>query len=260
MTERVKLKNDIDLTGMQFERLLVLERTDDIIDNNGRHNAAWLCECQCENKTIIPVRHHHLISGNTKSCGCLNSERVIEFNKLTKNKKNTYDLTGEYGVGWTTNTNEEFYFDLEDYDKIKDYCWTTHVIHDNYKALETTNYFSDERIWYRMQWIIMGDKGYDHKNRNPLDNRKDNLRKANNRENAMNHNLRKDNTSGVIGVNWDSRINKWIARICIEKNKRIVVYRGVIFEDAVKARLKAEKHYYGEFAPQQHLYEQYGII
>lgn len=34
-----------------------------------------------------------------------------------------YDLTGEYGIGWTSNTNKEFYFDIEDYDKIKDYCW-----------------------------------------------------------------------------------------------------------------------------------------
>ena len=37
-------------------------------------------------------------------------------------KYNTYDLTGEYGIGYTSK-DEEFYFDLEDYDKIKDYCW-----------------------------------------------------------------------------------------------------------------------------------------
>ena len=38
-------------------------------------------------------------------------------------KYNKYDLLGSFGVGWTTNTNKEFWFDLEDYDKIKDYCW-----------------------------------------------------------------------------------------------------------------------------------------
>lgn len=31
---------------------------------------------------------------------------------------NTYDLSGEYGIGYTTK-GEEFWFDLEDYDKIK---------------------------------------------------------------------------------------------------------------------------------------------
>ena len=36
-------------------------------------------------------------------------------------KYNRYDLSGEYGIGWTTNTNHVFYFDLEDYEKIKDY-------------------------------------------------------------------------------------------------------------------------------------------
>ena len=248
-----------DLTGLQFGRLLVIKRADDIINKDGTHTPAWLCECQCSLKTRKPVRHYGLLSGNTKSCGCLNTERIIDFNKTTKTKHNKYDLSGEYGIGWTTNTNEEFYFDLEDYDKIKDYCWVVHKLQNGYKALETTEYVSDIRNVYRMQWIIMGDKGYDHKNRNPLDNRKENLREVTDRENAINHNLRKDNTSGVTGVNWNSRINKWISRISIENNRRIEVYKGDIFEEAVKARLEAERKYYGEFAPQQHLYKQYNI-
>ena len=39
----------------------------------------------------------------------------------TFKKYNTYDLSGEYGIGYTSK-GEEFYFDLDDYDKIKDYC------------------------------------------------------------------------------------------------------------------------------------------
>ena len=35
---------------------------------------------------------------------------------------NNYDLSGEYGIGYLFN-GEEFYFGLEDYDKIKNYCW-----------------------------------------------------------------------------------------------------------------------------------------
>lgn len=30
-------------------------------------------------------------------------------------------------------------------------------------------------------------------------------------------------------------------------------------EDAIKARLKAEKEYFGAFAPQKHLYNKYNI-
>ena len=47
------------------------------------------------------------------SCGCM----------LHDIKGNKYDLNREYGIGWTSNTNQEFYFDLEDYDKIKNYTW-----------------------------------------------------------------------------------------------------------------------------------------
>ena len=31
------------------------------------------------------------------------------------------------------------------------------------------------------------------------------------------------------------------------------------FDDAVRARLEGEKKYFGEFAPQKHLFAQYGI-
>lgn len=41
--------------------------------------------------------------------------------KLAK-QYNRYDLSGEFGKGWT-NKEEEFWFDLEDFDKIKNYCW-----------------------------------------------------------------------------------------------------------------------------------------
>ena len=257
MTNRVQLKDDVDLTGQQFGRLLVLERSDDIVDSNGKHNAAWLCECQCDSKTIIQVRHHHLINKNTKSCGCLSKEHIIEYNKLNKNKYNTYDLTGDYGIGWTTNTNDEFYFDLEDYDKIKNYCWRTKNGDGNYKRV-VTNINTDKAI--PLHFIITGSKrNVDHENRNTFDNRKSNLREATCQQNSQNRTIQSNNTSGIIGVHWNSKINKWISRISVEKNKRIVVYRGDVFEEAIQCRLKAEKEYYGEFAPQKHLYKQYGI-
>lgn len=35
--------------------------------------------------------------------------------------------------------------------------------------------------------------------------------------------------------------------------------RFVNKEDAIRARLRAERQYFGEFAPQRHLFEEYGI-
>ena len=68
------------------------------------------------NKVI--VNSANLKNGNTKSCGCYNKERMREANK----KYNKYDLSGEYGIGYTFK-NEKFYFDLCDYNLIKEHCW-----------------------------------------------------------------------------------------------------------------------------------------
>ena len=107
-----------DLTGQQFGRLTVIKRVEDKVQENGRRRVQWLCQCNCENQTMIVVRGENLKNGSTKSCGCLAKEVRSKIHK----KYNQYDLSGEYGIGWTSNTNEEFYFDLEDYNKIKNYC------------------------------------------------------------------------------------------------------------------------------------------
>ena len=95
----------IDLTGQKFHRLTVISRA----PNRGRQTM-WFCICDCGNEKTVGASH--LKSGHTKSCGCYNVEKVAERNKNTKKKTNKYYLSGEYGIGWTSNTNKEFYFDL----------------------------------------------------------------------------------------------------------------------------------------------------
>ena len=59
-------------------------------------------------------------------------------------------------------------------------------------------------------------------------------------------------------MRWLERLHKWIADIRIDKKtKHIGVYLNK--EDAIRARLNAENKYFGNFAPQRHLFEQYGI-
>lgn len=50
-----------------------------------------------------------------------NKGQFLKGNHINK-KYNAYDLTKDYGKGYTLD-GVEFIFDLEDYDKIKDYCW-----------------------------------------------------------------------------------------------------------------------------------------
>ena len=64
----------LNLIGQKFGRLFVIED----VDNNNQGNFLR-CLCDCGNETI--VRGSHLISGGTKSCGCLQRERTSETHK-----------------------------------------------------------------------------------------------------------------------------------------------------------------------------------
>ena len=61
----------IDLTGQRFGRLIVIERC-----SSKDGHAAWLCQCDCGQKTTVNGRY--LRSGATQSCGCLHKEKLAD--------------------------------------------------------------------------------------------------------------------------------------------------------------------------------------
>jgi hypothetical protein len=98
----------------------------------------------------------------------------------------------------------------------------------------------------------------DHKNRNRLDNRRFNLIISNKSKNAVNSNLRANNSSGVTGVSFSKRQNKWRSYIS-SNGKRLELGWFKDLEIAVKERLFAEIKYYPDNPPQKHLFLEYGI-
>jgi hypothetical protein len=253
------VKTKEDLTGRQFGRLTVIAQTDDYIDSSGKHYARWVCECSCDEHKIITVRGSDLKNKHSLSCGCLAKEKAAD-RLRSQHKTNNYsellsDKYGYYYIGFTTNTNKEFFIDEDDYDKIKDYCWCEHILTNGYHALETRDPTTNKII--RMHWIIVG-KRYDHEDRNPLNNRKYNLRKAAQKDNSRNISMKRNNTSGVMGVFWHKKNQNWMVIIGVNK-KSIYLGSFVNKEEAIRVRLKAEQKYFGEFAPQRHLFEAYGI-
>lgn len=236
--------------GFPTSRLTVIERAEDHIDPRGVRWAKWVCECSCPEHNRVIAWHRSLQEGTKLSCGCLQRERAVEANR----KMNKFDLDGEYGVGWTLNTNKEFYFDLEDYDKIKDIGW---IETKQRQASQLMGHITGTRKPVRMH-VWLGFKNYDHIDRNELNNRRNNLRPATVKENARNGSIRSTNTSGYIGVVWNKNRQKWVAQITVDY-KNICLGYFADKEDAIRARLKGEAKYFGEFAPQRHLYEQYGI-
>lgn len=82
----------------------------------------------------------------------------------------------------------------------------------------------------------------DHINGNKYDNRRQNLRLITQRENAINAKTSKNNKSGQTGVFFDTRINKWLARIS-PNGKSIHLGSFETIEEATQVRKKAEKEY-----------------
>jgi hypothetical protein len=112
---------------------------------------------------------------------------------------------------------------------------------------ESRSYLAHRLIYFIIfQPDNMSEREIDHKNRNPLDNSIDNLRLVTRVENNQNKGIGKRNTSGVKGVSWSTRAQKW--RAVIRANK--VVYHLGSFEnldDAKAAYEKASILYHGEF-------------
>lgn len=222
-----------DLSGQKFGRLFVVER----IGLNKQGNSTFLCKCDCGNEKI--VRGASLLNGETQSCGCIRKERIKKYNEQTKKKYNTYDLTGEYGIGYTSK-GEEFYFDIEDYELIKDYCWS---MNDNYIIAR-----NDDKIiqMHRLVTQCPDDMEVDHIYHNEWDNRKEFLRIITHSQNCMNNTLSCNNTSGVTGVSWDKNYEKWRAYIQIDKKNTSLGHYDD-FNEAVAIRKAAELKYYGEY-------------
>lgn len=239
------VKTKEDLTGCKFGKLTVVKQSEDFIDGN-RKIAGWYVFCECNPDNIFRVRQKDLKRGHTKSCGCIKSENARIVGKLNdgsnQRKYNTYDLSGEYGVGYTLK-GEEFYFDLEDYDKIKNYCW--HIDERGYVVTQTNK----TSIFMHRLVLNVTDRNIlvDHIFHNTNDNRKSQLRLCNNTENCRNVTVGKNNKSGVVGVRFNEERHKWEAKIKVNR-KDINLGRFDKMEDAIKCRLEAQDYYFGEFS------------
>lgn len=87
------LKNE-NLIGQKFNRLTVVEL---LPDRDNFRRKVYKCQCKCGN--YINVRSSDLKSGNTKSCGCLNIEKLHERGIDLTGKKFGYLTVLERGEG-----------------------------------------------------------------------------------------------------------------------------------------------------------------
>lgn len=143
-------------------------------------------------------------------------------------------------------------YDDKDHELLSRYKW--HLTASGYAG---TNIRVDGKktimLMHSLLLGIFGIKGLvaDHKNRNKLDNRTDNLRACTRAEN--NRNASPYGATGYIGVVYNKLIDNNKVRTYIRAqitvgNKNISLGNFKTLEEAARARDAASKKYFGEFA------------
>lgn len=269
-----------NLNGEKFGRWTVI--SDPILQNN---RIFFKCICSCDNKTISQVRSDRLKNGTSKSCGCYKLE-VITKTGMSRDRmygiwdgmiRRCYDKSNKrysnYGgrgirvckdwlndfmifYNWAIENGYEENLTIERIDVDKNYepsncCWITMA--EQAKNKTNTIYITlDTGETYRLT---------DFANQNNV-SRETVLKRykngINNKERLIQE-LPTDNTSGIIGVSYSNNQCNWRAYINFN-NKRIELGSRKNKTEAIKLRLNAELKYFGEDAPQRHLFEEYNIV
>lgn len=153
------------------------------------------------------------------------------------NKMNEYKIIGDITEIYIENY--IVLIDTVNLKKVNKYKWH---IHQNQYARH--NIRPERGFMHHIITPIIKGMVIDHINRNKLDNRQSNLRVVNQKVNRRNSGLDNTNTTGVKGVYFYKRHNKWSSGIRID-NRLIHLGYFIDKEYAIKSRKEAELKYWG---------------
>ena len=116
-----------------------------------------------------------------------------------------------------SNSNKQAIIDNEDYERVSKYSWFLIERSDHLTVMRssTKNNKSVTILLHRFVLNYSGKSEIDHKSRNGLDNRKENLRFCTRSQNRQNSRSRHGTSSKYKGVFWCNTRNKWTAKIVI---------------------------------------------
>lgn len=208
-----KKKSKIKI-GDKFNRWTVLKNVGII-----KACTHFRCRCKCGNIRIVSVSH--LSSGHTKSCGCLKRERLV-----------THGMTG-------TPTYYSWVGMIQR-------CYNSNNIrYENYGGRGITVC----QEWRKSFEVFFKDLGKRPQGLtieridNNLGYFKENCKWATYTEQNLNRKIQKNNKTGIKGVSWDARCQKY--RVTLKINyKQYDIGHFKNLEDAKVARIAAEQKYW----------------
>lgn len=135
----------------------------------------------------------------------------------------------------------ECLIDIEEIEKLEQLGSSWSLKENNVPYVKTNIVIDGVNTTLRLHRFIMGvtDRNIiiDHINFNTLDNRKSNLRIVTSAQNNQNRNgAQKNSKSGIRGVSWDKKTNKWRVTVKVNKRQICVGY----FSDLKDAAISAE--------------------
>lgn len=210
----------------------------DIYSEKRNNNYIYYVDAKCKIcKEIRKVRVTDLQSGKTTKCSYCG--------KCYKQFINKYQTIGGYTVliikEKETDVQYNFIFDTKFKEEVQKHYWSIIKTNENIyarasdkRSCKNNNLERFHRFICSLEYGEDEIKGMiiDHKNRNTFDTRLENLNIVTSLENSQNAKIRKDNTSGIKGVNWSRKFNKWVARI--QYNKKRIGKNFETFEEAVE--------------------------
>jgi hypothetical protein len=207
-----------DITGQRYGKLVAIKYTGEIKN----HSAVWECKCDCGNSVEVKVKH--LLSGATRSCGCLKSESHIKdlsdqrFGRLVAKERMEKKQKNNNSAIWICKCD----------------CGNTVEVSASNLASGKTNSCG-----------CLFKEQSKEKLKKALDIRKE-LYIDGTDICQLSQEPRRNNSSGVVGVGYDSTTKSWKAKIQFKKKKYYLGSSSDI-NVAIKLRKDAEKHLHGEF-------------
>lgn len=203
--------------GDRFGKLTVIQRS----ESRGK-NVFYTVSCDCG--TVKDLQANQLLSGNTKSCGCL-----LEAKRGSRRENHGLAKTKEYKI------------------------WSSIIKRTSFPHKSTRKWYYDKGIKMSDEWRSsfvkfledMGNcpDGYSIDRIDPDgDYCKENCRWASKALQSINKGLYETNTSGKTGVSFIKRDSKWVAYIYVGEHR---IHLGTFssFEEACAARDEAEIKY-----------------